>query len=139
MAACSFDALYGATTVPTDVHPRSTLQPEQDFILVPLSRENVAALKQSIFPRIGLSERVVHILISRGGQLVFWSYDCFHRDCVGVEGAFDRYLLTELKNRNVLHEFGEFATEGDSTALSQATPARTGLWARLARFICSAG
>jgi hypothetical protein len=100
-------SLYGVQSEPNEIHKRTTISPKPDFALVPLTLDNVANFKRSIFPRVGLSTRVIHVLISKGDRMVFWSYDNFHPECVGSTDDVPKSILQDLTNKGVLKEFRE--------------------------------
>jgi hypothetical protein len=69
-------------TKPTDLLPRNTLQPELDFVILPVEADTKDVLVQHILPRIGLRTRVVHVEFAKAGKIVMAAYDNFDPDCV---------------------------------------------------------
>jgi len=90
----------GAAQEETSVLRRNTLQPRQNFIIVPLESETLPDIWRGIGGTI--ARDVLHIQIEKNGQLVFGAYDGFHPECVKFGPAFPTALIESLIENLVL-------------------------------------
>jgi hypothetical protein len=96
--------LSGASLDETPVLRRNTLEPQQDFTVIPLTEQTLPTLV-ALFSRIGLASRVLHIQIESRGALVLGAYDCFAPECTWVEEDFGEEGLERLRRIGVLRSF----------------------------------
>src|SRR4051794_30776118 len=86
---------------PTTLLPRSTSQPTQDFIILPLESTTKDILIGSILPQAGLRSRIYHIQIQKDGERMFAAYDRFAADCVWIGAWADEAWLMALVNAGI--------------------------------------
>lgn len=90
---------------PTDVLNRNTLQPIQDFVILPLENNTVEEIKRRVIEQIGIKNRILHLQIARQGELVFGAYDNFAKECVWVTDQVSVAKLKTLKEEKILEYF----------------------------------
>jgi len=90
---------------PTNVLPRSTTQPIQDLIILPVEPDTKAILIGSILPQAGLRTRIYHVQIQKDGERMFAAYDRFTEDCVWLGAWADEAWLTSLVNASILRSY----------------------------------
>jgi hypothetical protein len=88
----------------TEVLKRSTLYPQQDFMVLRLTTDVVQPLFEEIMAA-GLSEAIIHIQIERAGVLELGAYDNFHPECVVTGPSVSAELLEELKSKQIIRGF----------------------------------
>src|SRR5512140_1787732 len=71
LSKCNLDGIPVLSTEPRGVLVRNTLSPQQDFIIIPLNEATKDQIKRQILPTVGIRNRVHHVMIESGGQLVF--------------------------------------------------------------------
>ncbi len=90
---------------PTNLLPRSSNQPIQDFIILPIEPDTKDILISSILPQAGLRTRIYHVQIQKDGERMFAAYDRFHEDCVWLGAWADEAWLTTLVNAGILRSY----------------------------------
>lgn len=89
-----------ASQEPTAVLKRNTLQPKQDFVVIPLKlstgKKIIAALGGTV-PRA-----ILHVQIERRGVLEFGAYDCFHPECIFFGRGISKARIEALVADGVL-------------------------------------
>jgi len=90
---------------PTNLLPRSTKQPIQDLIILPVEPDTKEILIGSILPQAGLRTRIYHVQIQKDGERMFAAYDRFHEDCVWIGAWADEAWLTTLVNASILRSY----------------------------------
>lgn len=90
-------SIPGESQRPTQLLRRRTDDPIQDFIVVPVTPETVAVLEKRLLPRVGLRNRVLHVQLESGGELVFAAYDQFHPDCVWISETVGECFVESLR------------------------------------------
>ena len=117
LSACSFERIEGKRTEPLEPFVRNTIFPKQDFVILPITPESTAVLRTEILPRVGLRQRVAHVLIGQDNELLFWAYDWFDKDCVGMVDSVPTELLQKLKEASALADYTliEHHMEGPAT------------------------
>lgn len=91
----------------TQVLRRGTLQPQFDFLVLPLTSASLPIIEKAIHSKIGLSGHagIVHVQIEIRGEVAFAAYDNFHEDCVFAYRPVSETLLRELVEKQVLYSF----------------------------------
>jgi hypothetical protein len=102
-----FSFVEGIVTEPNEILKRNTLEPQQDFVILPVEVETKEVIKQKILPQVGLRQNVYHVLMEKEGELVFAAYDNFHPDTVLITGEVPRSWLEELLQQQVIKNFEE--------------------------------
>ena len=100
LRALRLSGLPGASFQPTSTLKRNTLQPEQEFLVLPLeaaSGKKIYAALEGIIPKT-----VLHVQIEKNGTLQFGAYDNFHPECIFFGSAIRQELMDVLVSEGVL-------------------------------------
>ncbi len=86
---------------------KSDLRGLQDFVVLPLSEETVAAILKIVTEKDHLAypSGIYHVQVAVAGRHVFGAYDNFHRDCVGASEDFPIDLLDKLLANGVIRSY----------------------------------
>jgi hypothetical protein len=84
---------------------RGTHHPRQDFVVLRLEPETVAAIFGEVIGA-GLFRAIIHVQIEREAALQHGAYDNFHPECVVTGPEVSAALLSELTSKTVLRNFG---------------------------------
>jgi hypothetical protein len=86
---------------------RGTLQPRLDFLILPLTLQNVEGIEKAIHSKVGFkgANGIIHAQIEVNGKIQFAAYDNFHRDTVIVGGDVPTDLLDELVQLRILRGY----------------------------------
>jgi hypothetical protein len=96
----------GVTHEETRVLKRATIQPKLDFLVLPLTQQNVAAIEKAIVSKIAFGNNgIIHVQIERNENMAFAAYDNFYRDSVVAYSAVPTALLQELTETQVLRSY----------------------------------
>lgn len=100
--------LPGASTAETTALRRQTLEPELDFVVVPVDTETVPLLQKRLAAPglLGGNGAVIHTQIGLGDDWLFIAADNFHDDCTVVSAEVPEPLLQELRLHGVLRDYG---------------------------------
>lgn len=107
LSRCIFPADLDPSADETDALRRQTVEPRQDFVVLPLEPGSVAPILDVVLPhrhRQYLKD-IIHIQIERGGELQFGAYDNFHRECIVCYSGVDSALLDQLKSSGVIRSW----------------------------------
>ena len=109
LTGLALEDLPGSSSSPTRALKRQTLSPELDFVVVPLSPENIAALKERLSKPgiLGIEGAIVHTQLEVEGEAVLIACDNFHDDCTVASCSVPEEFLQELKTNGVLRGYGE--------------------------------
>jgi hypothetical protein len=101
----SLVALPGASQMETSVLKRSTLWPQQDFVVVLLEPSIIS----QIFAKIGgtIPRSVLHIQIEKEGRLEFGAYDNFNPESMFFGSAIREAFLESLVSEGFLRKISE--------------------------------
>lgn len=111
LSQCHVHRIPVVSTEPQGVLVRNTLWPRQDFIIIPLNAETTNHIKRYILPTVGIRNRVHHVLIESGEQLVFASYDWFGEDSVWVSKEVTEEVLAALVESRALRRYERVSIE----------------------------
>ena len=89
---------------------RSTLFPSHGFVVLPLATETLGLIKQRIIRRVGIRSRVWHVLIEKGGKLVFYAYDQFNPDSVWICAEVTEDFLESLVAMRAISGYSPLAS-----------------------------
>jgi hypothetical protein len=91
----------------TQVLRRGTLQPQLDFLVLPLTPASLPTIEKAIHSKIAFSGSagIIHVQIEKHGEIAFSAHDNFHEDCVVAYPAASESLLKELVEKRVLYSF----------------------------------
>ena len=97
--------ILGGSGDETSVLKRAVTHPRQDFIVVPLEPDTVPLLWTVLSQPEGVTRKILHLQIEKGGRIEFGAYDNVHKNCTrsgpGVGGEF----LEDLHRRGVIRSF----------------------------------
>lgn len=111
LSRCVFPAPLKSSGDETDVLRRVTFFPKQNFVVLPLEPDFVAAIFDVVLPERRYLDDIIHIQIERHGELQFASYDNFHRECVMCYAEVELHLLEQLKASGVIRSWQSQSTE----------------------------
>ncbi len=108
-----FESIAGAATEETETLKRSTIDPQLDFVVLPLNDSTVRKIWKIISEKDHLvnPRGIIHVQIEKNGKLAFGGYDNFHRDCVVVCESVPLEILRALEKKGVIRSYRE-ASEG---------------------------
>ena len=101
--------LPGSSSEQTAALRRQTSSSEFDFMVVPITRENVAALKARLSaPAIlGRDGSIIHVQIEVDKELIFLACDNFHDECTAASVSVPEHFLARLKATGLLRGYGD--------------------------------
>jgi len=95
----------GASRKPTDLLPRNTILPKQDFVILPVTAATIDAIDRHVLPHVGLREHVEHIQIASKGKPVFGAYDNFDPGCVWIDQAIGKDAIVSLLDSGIIKSY----------------------------------
>jgi hypothetical protein len=100
-------SLPGASPEETPQLRRQTSSARLDFVVVPLTGGNPAALRSrlQVPGALGRNGDVIHVQLASAGRLLFGAYDNFHPDCVTAFDPVTQKLLDRLVETRVLRGY----------------------------------
>jgi hypothetical protein len=112
--------LAEATHMETDALRRASLTPESDFVVVPLTSENIAAIWKLVVEgeHLAYPSHINHVQIAVANRFVFGAYDHFHRDCVVATDRFPLEILDRLVANGVIRSY-KVDAEADSIVVGR--------------------
>jgi len=86
---------------------RGTLQPRLDFLILPLTPQNVESVEKAIQSKVGFkgANGIIHAQIEVNGKIAFAAYDNFHREMVVVNADISTKLLDDLVQLRILRGY----------------------------------
>jgi hypothetical protein len=100
----TLDSLAGSETSSLK---RQTIYPVLDFAVFPLTQENIIKFNK-ILTRIGIRDRVLHILVESDGQIVFQSHDQFWKDGTWISTIVGENFMEDLLQKNIIRGYKSF-------------------------------
>jgi len=98
--------MAGATSEEGGALTRGTLQPKLDFVVLPLTQQNLSALEKAVVSKIAFGHKgIIHVQIEKNGKMAFAAYDNFDRECVVAYSAVSSDLLDELREARILRDY----------------------------------
>jgi hypothetical protein len=104
LSRCNFSDDLVLTRDEAGILRRNTLFPRQDFVVLRLEPETVAAILKAVMAA-GLVRAILHVQIERAGVLQLGAYDNFHPECVVTGPDVSAALLSELQSAGILRGF----------------------------------
>jgi hypothetical protein len=103
LKALRLSSTPGASQEETDALKRNTLEPKQDFIILPLEPSS----SKTILSAIGgtVPNTIRHIQIEKGGIIQFAAYDNFHPQCIVFHPAMDKAILESLVSEGIMRPY----------------------------------
>ncbi len=107
LSAINLSEMFPVGKTPTEFLPKQgMITRKNQYASIQLDTEIISKLQKSVFPRIGLRNRVAHVQISVNNCHVLGAYDWFAEDCVWVDLPEGDGLLEELKEKGIIRKFG---------------------------------
>ena len=99
--------MEGLITEENGPFKRGTLSPKLDFLIPPLTRDDVPRLERAIKSKIAFNGNrgIVHVQIARGEQIAFAASDQFADGCVVVQFGVSPELLDHLISAGALRSY----------------------------------
>ena len=93
----------GASQEETFALKRNTLQPKQDFVVLPLE----PSMSKTIVSSIGgtIPSAIIHIQIEKNGLLQFAAYDNFHPQCIVFGTGVKPVVLESLVCQGIMRPY----------------------------------
>jgi len=102
----SFYAWADAQHEETPSLKRQTVEPELDFVVLPLTSSTYPRLWKELIERDHLvNEGIIHVQIERDGKLLFGGYDNFHRDCIVAYSGISQDFLEQLRIKGIIRGY----------------------------------
>ena len=109
LSSLDFNPISGSSGQETSALKRQTLLPELDFVVVPVTNENIGALKALLSKPgvLGKDGTVIHTQIEVAGETIFSACDNFHDDCTVTSRSVPKAFLDQLKQVGVLRGYSD--------------------------------
>ena len=109
LASLKLQELPGSSTQETSTIRRQTIEPELDFVVVPINQETVRELKNRLSSHgvLGREGAVIHTQLSVGDNLVLIACDNFHRECTVASMAVPEPFLKEMQSHGLLRAYSD--------------------------------
>lgn len=109
LSSIDFNVISGSSDKETSALKRQTLSPDLDFVVVPITSENIVALKSLLSKPgvLGKDGTVIHTQIEVGGETIFSACDNFHDDCTVTSRNVPKAFLEQLKQVGVLRGYSD--------------------------------
>jgi hypothetical protein len=111
LSRCNFADDVVLSREEVGVLKRNTLYPRQDFVVLRLEPDTVAAIFKQVMTA-GLSRAIIHVQIERAGVLQLGAYDNFHPQSVVTGQGVSAMLLSELMSEGVVRSFAGVVADG---------------------------
>lgn len=107
LSTLGLNSLPGSTGQETGALKRQTTEPQLDFVVVPITRENVATLKERLSRPgvLGTNGMVIHTQIEVAGEPILIACDNFHDECTVASQSVPAAFLEQLKEIGVLRGY----------------------------------
>ena len=101
--------LRGASTQEAGPLRRQTIEPELDFVVVPINEETVRALKSRLSSHgvLGREGAVIHTQLAVAEELVLVACDNFHHECTVASMAVPEPFLKQLLSHGLLRAYSD--------------------------------
>ncbi len=115
-AHISFEGDLSRCTFPSDLTPvteetpslvRNTMDPRQDFVVLPLEEQTIRPILEVVLPKKRFTKNILHIQIEKNGRVKFGSHDNFHSECIVAFRGVPAELLIDLKEHGVIRPWTE--------------------------------
>jgi hypothetical protein len=109
LSTLDLNSLPGSSDQETIALKRQTAEPQLDFLVVPISLENVAVLKARLSRPgvLGLNGAVIHTQIEVAGEPILIACDNFHDECTVASRSVPVAFLEQLKEAGVLRGYSD--------------------------------
>ena len=101
--------LAGASAKELGSLRRQTLEPELDFVTVPINSDTIRELKKRLSSHgiLGRDGTVIHTQLARGDDLLLIACDNFHDDCTVASVSVPEPFLKEMLSHGLLRAYGD--------------------------------
>jgi len=88
---------------------RQTLEPELDFITVPINPDTIRELKKRLASHgiLGREGAVIHTQLAAGDDLLLIACDNFHDDCTVASVSVPEPFLEEMLSHGLLRKYSD--------------------------------
>lgn len=102
----SLDFIENISTLETSILQRQTLSPVLDFVIFPLSKQNVQKFcHDSILNPLFLEEKIIHLQIEYDEKLLLGAYDYFHPESTILSTLVSNDFLNLLKDQKIIENY----------------------------------
>jgi len=95
--------LPGASGEETPVLKRNTIQPRQDFVVLPLEADHAKPIMAAIGGTV--PKTILHVQIEKNGTLEFGLYDV--KEVSPIDTPTSRQLLDQLKEKGIIQQYSD--------------------------------
>jgi hypothetical protein len=89
----------------TDLKDLAGARGSDDFVVIPLTSENVAAIWKLLTWEANAPSNFIHVQIAAGNRFVFGAHDWFDPNCVAVTDEFPLEVLDRLVADGVIRSY----------------------------------
>lgn len=109
LSRLGLEELPGASSQESGSLRRQTLEPQLDFIVVPINSATVPELKRRLASHgvLGRAGSVIHTQLAAGEELLFVACDNFHDDCTVASSSVPEPFLKEMLSRGLLRAYSD--------------------------------
>jgi len=109
LSGLRLEELPGASAQESGLLRRQTLEPELDFITVPINPDTIRELKKRLASHgiLGRDGAVIHTQLAAGDDLLLIACDNFHDDCTVVSVSVPEPFLKEILSHGLLRAYGD--------------------------------
>lgn len=99
----------GASSQETNSLRRQTMEPELDFVTVPINADTVRKLKRCLTAHgvLGRNGSVIHTQLAAGDNLLLIACDNFHDECTVASTIVPETFLNEMQSHGLLRAYGD--------------------------------
>jgi hypothetical protein len=109
LSSLRLEELPGASAQESGSLRRQTLQPELDFITVPINPDTIRELKKRLASHgiLGRDGAVIHTQLAAGDDLLLIACDNFHDDCTVASESVPEPFLKEMLSDGLLRAYSD--------------------------------
>jgi hypothetical protein len=109
LSGLGLEDLPGASAQEAGSLRRHTLDPELDFIVVPINSATVPELKRRLASQgvLGREGSVIHTQLAAGEEVLLVACDNFHDDCTVASSSVPEPFLKDMLSRGLLRAYSD--------------------------------
>jgi len=109
LSGLRLEELPGASVQESGSLRRQTLEPELDFITVPINPDTIRELKKRLASHgiLGREGAVIHTQLAAGDDLLLIACDNFHDDCTVASVSVPEPFLEEMLSHGLLRKYSD--------------------------------